>query len=761
MKKHLFFNLIFLVFPMLLSAQPRPLALGEWRVHLPYQNCNSIVETPDRIYSASEFGLFCLVKDGASLERLSKINGFSQTEANALEYDPVTENLWISYKNSMIDVVNKGKIYNLADLFRKSIIGDKSIFHIYLKDRKAYISTALGIIVYDQDKKEVIDNYFELGQSDTNSVIPIYSTAIVGDTLFAAAGHKIMYGLIKPGINLADYTNWKVLSSSSRSKFVAEHQGVLYAEMDSVPKFWNGNSWQSLYTDYSSRINAFKNSNGYLVISGESITSIVRPDFTIHTMVKNGNNMGIIDTRGQFWHVNSLYGLIEMRKDSSEIFYAPNGPNTVTSYKMINYDNAFWVSAGGFNGDYVYTYNYSGTNIFEENQWKSNAFANTLWQGFHDVTSMAVSPTSKQLFLGSHGKGVMQVVNRTPINRFNHQNSTLDYLFTGDTITFSTGLAFDAKDYLWVSNYGRDSALHVRSPQGEWKAFRLPTIHTGEIVIDKNNFKWMITPNANFSNSGLCVYDDRSTPMSEQDDRARVLTTQNAGLPTNAVRSILASQNGEIWVGTDAGLVVFNNPGNAFGDRSTEPIEARRIIIEQEGYAGYLLGEEIIYCLAEDGAGRKWVGTNKGAWLISRSGLQIIRNFNVDNSPLPSNNVLSIGIDEQSGEVFFGTDKGLISFRGDATAPKESLQELKIFPNPVREDYYGEISIEGLTLDARVKITDITGAIVYETISNGGRAVWDGKKFNGQRPATGVYLVFAINSDGTESTMGKLLIISK
>jgi hypothetical protein len=123
--------------------------------------------------------------------------------------------------------------------------------------------------------------------------------------------------------------------------------------------------------------------------------------------------------------------------------------------------------------------------------------------------------------------------------------------------------------------------------------------------------------------------------------------------------------------------------------------------------------------------------------------------------------VLSIGIDEQSGEVFFGTDKGLISFRGDATAPKESLQELKIFPNPVREDYYGEISIEGLTLDARVKITDITGAIVYETISNGGRAVWDGKKFNGQRPATGVYLVFAINSDGTESTMGKLLIISK
>lgn len=755
-----FLGAAFFLIPLITNAQNRGVRLGEWRVHLPYERCHHITENADKLFAASTLGFFSYNKNDGSLERLSSINGFADGEVSVMEYDPQTDKLWIAYANTKIDVLKKQKINTLNDIFRSTLPGNKTIHHIYFANRLAYISTGIGIIVYDQDRMEVKENYLNLQNLGSQSSA-IYATCILRDTLYAATGNGIIYGKISPQINLADFTNWQRLDSSKGSYHLSAFNGKLFAERDSLLQVWDGNQWSEYFTTPVGKVNSIRVHQNKLVICMDNLVEIQKPDNSLHRMQKNGTVMGLVSSDDYFWYVTAIDGMVRVNRDSSEFFYKPNGPNANTAFRMLSYNNAFWATAGAYSPEFIHTYNFAGYNIFKNNEWIRNPYFSTL-RRVHDYTVMAKHPFENKLYIGTHGKGVLEFTGETPTNWFNRSNSTLNYFDNGagDSLYFCSGMAFDPDGNLWVTNYGVDSALHVYTADKKWKALRLPTSFVGELVIDAAQNKWIIMPRPNLANGAICVYNDNKTPLEPLDDTVRILTTQNAGLPTNLVRCLAIMPNNELWVGTDAGLVVFRNPSNAFGIRpGNPPLNAERIIIEQDGVGGYLLGAEVIYSITVDGGGRRWVGTNKGAWLIGKNGQDILANFNKDNSPLPTDNVLNIGIDEQSGEVFFGTDKGLFSFKGQATLAETQLQKLKIFPNPVRETFDGEVAIDGLTQDARVKITDINGMVVYETVSNGGRATWNCRTFSGARPTTGVYLVFAIRSDGQESIVGKILFV--
>jgi ligand-binding sensor domain-containing protein len=173
-----------------------------------------------------------------------------------------------------------------------------------------------------------------------------------------------------------------------------------------------------------------------------------------------------------------------------------------------------------------------------------------------------------------------------------------------------------------------------------------------------------------------------------------------------------------------------------------------------------MLKTEIITAITVDGANRKWLGTfSSGAYLLSPDGTQLTRNYNEENSPILSNNITSIAVDNKSGDVWFGTARGVQSVRGDAVQGEEKFKNVYTFPNPVKRDFSGNVTIMGLMGNSQIKITDISGNLVYETESSGGQASWDLKTYNGKRVATGVYLVFCASSDGTESCVTKMLII--
>jgi hypothetical protein len=215
-----------------------------------------------------------------------------------------------------------------------------------------------------------------------------------------------------------------------------------------------------------------------------------------------------------------------------------------------------------------------------------------------------------------------------------------------------------------------------------------------------------------------------------------------------------------MWIGTSAGLSIFSSPENVFNGKESGSFDSRQIVIKTGLVYSNFLGGENINCITIDGANRKWIGTNNGAWLVSSDGYTVIHNFTVKNSSLLDNNVLSIGIDNNTGEVFFGTLKGMVSFKGDATESSVDFGKIEIYPNPIKPNFIGDISIKGLAENVNVKITDIAGNLVAETTSNGGFASWNGKNFSGSKVATGVYLVFAANKDGSKSIVGKLLFVN-
>jgi hypothetical protein len=216
-------------------------------------------------------------------------------------------------------------------------------------------------------------------------------------------------------------------------------------------------------------------------------------------------------------------------------------------------------------------------------------------------------------------------------------------------------------------------------------------------------------------------------------------------------------------VGTTEGMRVLYASRNVF-DGAPGTFNFQRLLIEFGEAVEIVLGTTHITAIAVDGANRKWFGTaNSGVFLFSPDGLTLLENFTAQNSPLLSNAILDIAIDQNNGEVYFATDRGLVSFRGDASRGDITYSNVKVFPNPVLPTYEGMVTIQGIAANSEVRITDMSGKLVFKTRSNGGTATWDGRTLDGQRATTGVYLIFtAVDSQNVTGGrhVGKVVFIN-
>jgi Two component regulator propeller len=303
--------------------------------------------------------------------------------------------------------------------------------------------------------------------------------------------------------------------------------------------------------------------------------------------------------------------------------------------------------------------------------------------------------------------------------------------------------------------------INVLKPNGTWQAFDftglLPVgITASEIIVTQSGQKWVILPRG----TGMLVFDDNGTLTNTSDDKKKKLgfTVGAGAIPGTDIYCLAEDRDGEVWVGTDKGVGVFYCPESIF---STNGCDAQQILIEQDGYTQILLETQVVTAIAVDGANRKWIGTEGGGvFLMSPDGTEQLAHFDAANSPLLSDNITSIAIDQATGEVFFGTTRGIVSYRGEAIEGKDEMGDVYAFPNPVRPEYAGPIAITGLVKDADVKITDVRGNIVFKTTALGGQAIWDGNNFKGERAASGVYLVLIANEDGTQTAVTKILLMN-
>jgi ligand-binding sensor domain-containing protein len=733
-------------------GQSKPVALGQWRLHLPYNNVKQIVEVKDKLFCAGTHGFFYLEKKDGSTTRLSPINGFGGYEVETMQYDKNKDILVIAYADTKIELLKGKTIVKNDDIFQKTIIGNKSINHINIHQDIAYLSTSFGLLELNIDKNEIRNSYQNIGPGGTT--IEIFSSSVLNDSLYISTKFGIYRGKIASTINLADYNNWQLVKAANfASKHICSYNQKLYAELDSQVWVYENKDWNLLETYDSAAVTNINVYHNQLLIGV----------YNKHIIKINGNNKTyqpikvlshcILDDREQIWYSSPIIGVV-LQNQNGEVNFFPNGPKAINAYQMINAFDKFYVMGGTFKEtNYAPNFNKNGFYLFDNYTWTYSDPSNPLIQPMYDFTLCAYQKNTGRLYLGSHGTGILQINNGQAVKRYDETNSPLRK--RGGLFNIISGMALDKSSNLWVSNFDVDSSLHQLNNKGEWTSYKLPVNNTSKIAIDSRNNKWIVV-----QSGGLLFFNDKGTNTTTDDIISRVNANSGTGnLPSNNVNDIAFTKNGELLIGTDQGFVRIRNP-NAI--QTGGNYDAERIIVSLEqgtNLGGYVLETERINTIFIDGGDRRWFGTDKGAWLYDSDGTTLLHHFTKENSPLISNNVFNIGINETTGEVFFGTDKGLISFRADANAAAKSIEKLVIYPNPVRPDFVGDVAITGLTENTLIKITDINGQLVYQTFSNGGMATWNCKTFSGERPSTGVYLVFAISNDGEETEVGKLLFI--
>ena len=328
-------------------------------------------------------------------------------------------------------------------------------------------------------------------------------------------------------------------------------------------------------------------------------------------------------------------------------------------------------------------------------------------------------------------------------------------------MTLLSDIIYDQTGNLWILNGYANAPLKVLTNDGLWYEFDLGATakskFSDNIEVDYNGNKWL-----SIRGVGLFGYNDNGTISNPSDDKIVLLNTgENTGsLPSNQVNAIAVDFDNEIWIGTDNGFAVLYNSQESF-DASPGEYNAQRIKLEYEGNVEYVLGDTDITDIVVDGGNRKWFATsNSGIVLLSADGLEIVEQYTKDNSPLISDNILDLEIDHNTGEMYIITDLGMVSYRTDATYEDPDYSNVTIFPNPVRPEFSGPITIQGIRYDSDVKITDISGNLVYKTTSNGGTATWNGKTLTGEPVSTGVYLIWTAANQGKGRKVGKVLVVN-
>ena len=742
--------------------------IGTWRSHLPYSNASKLVISGNKVYCSTDGGLFYYNTSDNSIETISKENGLSDTEISALGYSEEYGITIIAYSNANLDLIQNNKVTNISDILRYSqIIGDKQIYHIFIKDEFAYLSTGFGIVILNLLEKEIAQTCI-IG--DGGSQIKVNGTSIEGDMIFAVTDQGVYSAdLSMPNLNLQDYQFWKretgipnfnkkfnCISSANGKVYVSYQSGVFGGDK---LYFWDGNLWNALLSFADDNFNYLSEWNGNLVISALYHVHIHFANGDNQTVFINSPKCAFIDNNSIIWAADSELGLV--KKPLNEVnasVISPNGPSTTKVSDIAISGNILYSVPGARNSDYNNQFTNGEVNIFKDNRW-SNIKKNI----YKDYYRVAIDPVDPEhYFIASWGYGLFEFRGDSLYEIYKEDNSSLQTIIPGDFYRLG-GLTFDISGNLWVTNSSVSRPLSVLKKNGDWVSFDLNNLqtapHMGDIIVSQSGYKWMILSGGR----GLFVVDDNGTIDNEDDDRYAKVDVKDEfnAIITNDIFSIAEDRDGNIWLGTNKGILVYYNPNAVFDGENfyAKPIYIPRKNDPEKG-SDALLVTESVSAIAIDGANRKWLGTkNSGVSLVSDDGLTQLYNFTAENSPLLANSISSIAINDISGEVFFGTDNGIISFVAEATGPAENFESVFVYPNPVRENYNDEIVIKGLVENTLVKITDLNGNLVFETISLGGQALWNGKNFNNERVGTGIYLIFCSNEDGTLSHVTKLLFI--
>lgn len=749
---------------------------GEWRLHIPAKRATDVVKTSNKVFTAFGNGISEYDVSSSELSTWDVVSGLSDITVTCLGHSTVNDAVFIGYENGNIDRILDNKVTNIPAIKLAEIQGSKQIYKIVEHDGFLYFATGFGIVKIDPVRSEVKDTYYP---SNGNS--SIIDLTFRNDTIFALTEKLMYYGDIN-NVALPDPAQWTIdprvpSLGTNVYKELEQVDGEIYllfkAEIyggDSVYRVTQTDLESVISEAFTMEIRGIDAVNNQLAVNYFGGTFVYDNSYNDQYNISiypfgNPEINKIVFDDGEYWMADNGYGLVHINGSIIENLVF-SGPPSGEFYGMDWSRGKLMVTCGAAAGN-APTFKNSGVYTFEDEEWGWYNQANTpKWQAadIWDYLAVAIDPTDNNKFAVASWSYVPLTIfdgDAGTVDTLTPTNSAIMPTNVGIGTSLITALEYDVKGNLWILNGGTNEPLKVFTKDGEWQVFDLGSAAKGQfsqrLVIDNEGNKWV-----SFRDAGLYGYNDNETPTDLGDDQlVRLTNGANSGaLPSNRVTALAVDLDNEIWIGTDAGFAVLYNAENAFGASSGD-YNAQRIKVEFEGNVEFVLGATGITDIEVDGANRKWMATeNSGLVLLSADGLEIIEQFTIDNSPLISNNIIELELDQNTGELFIVTDKGLISYRTDATEGKSrDNEEVTVFPNPVRPDFTGVITMQGIQFDSDVKVTDASGKLVYKTTSNGGTATWDGKTINGDPVSTGVYFIWTAPNEGKGRKVGKVMVV--
>ncbi|MCK9422249.1 MAG: T9SS type A sorting domain-containing protein [Bacteroidales bacterium] len=766
-----------LILPGLSPLTAQQVPIGQWRDELPYTLCNSVTDAGDKIYASTPYAVFYINKEDYSAVRITKITGLSDIGISRINYNKEYKTLVIAYTNANIDLIKDNTIINISDIKRKPILGNKTINDIYFIGKDAYLSCGFGIVVLDINKEEIRDTYY-IGQQ--GSPVNVWAlTTDDNDSIFAAS-EKGIYKAWTKDPNLTNFASWHKdmgIDTAASYNTIVTFAGKVFVNKKKGPTssdtlciFSNG-KWSHWDRDSYSSVMHLQANDKYLMVTYDYFICEFNPTLELVTTIWTYNpgmpypTDALADQAGNLWISDTYSGLINYDAATKVLNHISlSGPLTASAFSMTSQGDNLLIAPGGRDASYGPLYYQAQIYHFDNTNWKNiSGTTSPLMGSAYDIVAVAIDPfDNKHSYAGSFGKGVLELYNDSAIRRYSEGNSTLRHHTASDTSDVRVGgLTFDSDGNLWVVTAHNNSCLSMKKGN-QWTGFTIPIANEsdlGQIIVNRLGQKWIQMRYGNMNPNSILVFTDNGTPQNPSDDQSRLLNSSvgSGAIPGNYVFAMAEDKNGQIWIGTEKGVAVFYSPENMFNGQN---FDCQRILVQQGAYVQYLLENETVTAIVVDGANQKWIGTDRGGvFCFSEDGTKQKYHFTAENSPLLSDRIICMAMNKD-GDVFFGTDKGVVSFRGPATPGGDTNENVYAFPNPVKSDFSGFIAIKGLVSNAQVRITDVNGTLVYSTRAEGGQAIWDGRNFNGRKANTGVYLVYASNDSGTEKVVTKILIIN-
>ncbi|AYA37419.1 T9SS C-terminal target domain-containing protein [Hymenobacter oligotrophus] len=777
----LFLLLIGLACAAVPAVAQRTAAYGDWQLHLPTNRSLMLADAGQRVFVVAQDAFYAFDKETSSLQLLSRRDGLTDVGVSAVAYDSLTQQVVVAYRSGTVDVLDPtGRLLtSYADIRRKAISGSKDIYSISFARRQAYLSTSFGVVVLDLQRREIRDTYANIGPGGT--VPQVYATAVLNDSLYAATSAGLLRGRL--GTNLLDFNNWRGYAGFGQRagnpyRTLVAHQGKVFAGIN------NDNLYRAVGANLVSLgfgaadFRALRSSAAGLLVAEPTAVNVLNARTNARYQLKASQFADIRDAvrpaSGPVYVADFRNGLVRLEANGQNATnFVGNAPPTTAAFNILTdrTTRTVTVFTGGYQESYLQLGTRNGFYQYDADGRWTSFNAQTLppsqYPNLLDLSRGTRTPDGT-LYVASYGQGLLQWKGPGEFQVFGLGNSPLRSGITNPQdpnlplFVRVTDVAADPEGNVWVVN--------------RWAPNNAPAATTfpGLFKFSPATNSWQAAPA--FPGSGnleRLVFDDlghawvsrdrRSTPgllaYNPQNNSYRSFTIASYNLPAVNVRDLVKDRNGDIWAATDAGVAVYSNPGQVFD--ADAPDFVRPAVRRGEGRGNELLYSEVVNAIAVDGANRKWFGTDNGLWLFSPDGDEGLFHFTTDNSPLPTNRIVDVAVDDYTGEVWVATEGGLVSYRGSATVTEGKIECAKVFPNPVRAEYSGQVGISGLANNAEVKITDVTGTLVYQTRATGGTVVWNLTDYNGRRVQSGVYLVLTADAQGKNGCISKVAVLTK